>query len=92
LECVSLLRRLNTEQGLSVVMVSHDLDLAGHLCHRLLLLSEGRASRQGPPDLVLEPVTLEAAYGCPVTVERHPVTGRSSVHVVWPDPAATRGR
>ncbi len=91
-ECVGLLRRLNAERGLSVVVVSHDLDLAGHLCHRLLLLSEGRAVRQGPPDVVLEPAALEAAYQCPVTVERHPVTGRPSVHVVWPDPATTRGR
>jgi iron complex transport system ATP-binding protein len=91
-ECVGLLRRLNAEAGLSVVVVSHDLDLAGHLCDRLLLLSEGRAVRQGPPDLVLDAAALEAAYGCPVTVERHPVTGRPIVHVVWPDPATTRGR
>ena len=91
-ECVGLLRRLNAERGLSVVVVSHDLDLAGHLCHRLLLLSEGRAVRQGPPDVVRDPAAREAAYQCPVTVERHPVTGRPSVHVVWPDPATTRGR
>ena len=91
-ECVGLLRRLNAERGLSVVVVSHDLDLAGHLCHRLLLLSEGRAVRQGPPDVVLEPAALEAVYGCPVTVERYPVTGRPSVRVVWPDPVTTRGR
>jgi iron complex transport system ATP-binding protein len=91
-ECVGLLGRLNAEQGLSVVVVSHDLDLAGHLCHRLLLLSEGRPVRQGSPDFVLDPVALEAAYGCPVSVDRDPGTGRRSVHVVWPDPAAIRGR
>jgi iron complex transport system ATP-binding protein len=91
-ECVALLRRLNAEQGLSVVVVSHDLDLAGHLAHRLLLLSEGRAARQGDPEFVLEPAALEAAYGCRVAVERHPATGRRSVHVVWPEPATTPGR
>jgi len=91
-ECVELLRRLNAEQGLSVVLVSHDLDLAGHLCHRLLLLSEGRAARQGDPEFVLETAALQAAYGCPVAVDRHPVTGRRSVHVVWPEPQTTKGR
>jgi iron complex transport system ATP-binding protein len=91
-ECVTLLRRLNAEHGLSVVVVSHDLDLAGHLCHRLVLLSEGRAVRLGDPDFVLDPATLEAAYGCPVTVERNPVTGRPSVHVAWPEPAAAKAR
>jgi iron complex transport system ATP-binding protein len=95
-ECVGLLRDLNQSGGwaggLTVVLVSHDLDLAAHLCHRLLLLSEGRAVRLGPPESVLEEAVLEGVYGCPVSVEKHPRSGRPSVRVVWPDTAAREGR
>ena len=94
-ECVALLRdlqRRSAGDALSVVLVSHDLDLAAHLCQRLLLLAGGRPARLGPPDAVLEEATLEAVYGCPVAVDKHPRSGRPSVRVVWPEPAAREGR
>jgi iron complex transport system ATP-binding protein len=90
-ECVALLRDLHRGGGLSVVLVSHDLDLAAHLCHRLLLLAGGRPVRLGPPEAVLEEETLAAVYGCAVSVEKHPRSGRPSVRVVWPDTAAPEG-
>jgi len=90
-ECVGLLRDLNQGRGpgggLAVVLVTHDLDLAAHVCHRLLLLSGGRAVRVGAPEDVLEESILEAVYGCPVSVDKHPRTGRPSVRVVWPESA-----
>jgi iron complex transport system ATP-binding protein len=76
---VGLLRRLNRERGMTVVFVSHDLNLAGDLADRLLLLSGGRVVRLGPPGEVLDEAVLEAAYGCPVWVERLPSTGRPVV-------------
>lgn len=92
-ECVGLLRDLNRgREALTVVLVSHDLDLAAHLCHRLLLLSAGRMAALGAPETVLEEPLLEAVYGCPVSVEKHPRSGRPSVRVVWPDSAAPEGR
>lgn len=82
-ECVALLRRVNREQGTTVLLVSHDLSLAGELCDRLLLLADGRVARLGPADEVLEPTLLAAVYGCAVAVERNAATGRPSVHVRW---------
>jgi len=76
---VGLLRRLNRERGITVVFVSHDLNLAGELADRLLLLSAGRVVRLGPPREVLDEVVLEAAYGCPVWVERLAPSGRPVV-------------
>jgi iron complex transport system ATP-binding protein len=98
-ECVGLLRDLNEGRGqargpahdaaggLTVVLVSHDLDLVAHVCHRLLLLSEGQAVRIGSPEDVLEESVLESVYGCPVSVDKHPRSGRPSVRVVWPETA-----
>jgi iron complex transport system ATP-binding protein len=67
---VGLLRQLNRERGMTVIFVSHDLNLAGELADRLLLLSGGRVVRLGPPREVLDEAVLEQAYGCPVWVER----------------------
>ncbi|HEX2480401.1 MAG TPA: ABC transporter ATP-binding protein, partial [Methylomirabilota bacterium] len=78
-QLVGLLRRLNRERGMTVVFVSHDLNLAGELADRLLLLSGGRVVGLGAPSEVLDAAVLEAAYGCPVWVERLASSGRPVV-------------
>ncbi len=90
-ECVGLLRRINRERGTTVVLVSHDLNLAAEVCDRLLLLAEGRLVRLGAPTDVLDAGLLSVVYGCDVTVESNPVTGRPLVQVRWPDTAAKGG-
>ncbi len=82
-ECVALLRRVNREQGTTVLLVSHDLNLAGELCDRLLLLADGRIARMGTPDAVLEERLLASVYGCAVVVESNAATGRPVVQVAW---------
>ena len=75
LDICRILRRLNEERGLTVVLVSHDLNLASQYCDRLMLLHEGRIFRMGSPNDVICPEILEAVYRCPVLVDRHPVSG-----------------
>jgi len=74
-EICSLLRRLKEERGLTVVLVSHDLNLVGQYCDRILLLDNGQVVRLGRPEEVIEPDVLERVYGCRVLVDRHPVSG-----------------
>lgn len=71
-EVAGLLRRLNRERGLTILLVSHDLNLATELSDRLLLLARGRVARLGSPGEVLDEAVLEAVYGCPVSVEKGP--------------------
>ena len=85
-ECVGLLRQVNREAGLTIVLVTHDLNLAAEVSDRLLLLASGSAVRIGTPEAVLEEPTLEAAYGCRVVVDKHPSSRRPTIQVVWPDP------
>ncbi len=47
-ECAGLLRRLEREAGLTIVLVSHDLDFAAELCDRLLLHGRRRGGAGGP--------------------------------------------
>ena len=88
-ECVGLLRRLNREAGLTIVLISHDLNLVAEACDRLLLLRAGSPVSVGPVDTVLDESTLESVYGCRVVVDKHPTSRRPTVQIAWPD---TEGR
>jgi len=84
-ECVALLRRLHRDEGLGILLVSHDLNLAAEVSDRLLLMAGGAAVSAGTPEDVMQESVLEAVYGCPVVVDKHPATRRPTVNVVWPD-------
>lgn len=83
-DTVELLRRLNRERRVGVLLVSHDLNLASELCDRLLLLREGEVVRVGTPHEVLEQSTLESVFGCRITVDKSQTSGRPLVQVAWP--------
>jgi iron complex transport system ATP-binding protein len=84
-ECATLLRALNREHGMTILLVSHDLNLAAELSDRLLLMSEGRLVRLGAPEHVLEEATLETVYGCRVSVARNQAGDRVHVEIAWPE-------
>jgi iron complex transport system ATP-binding protein len=84
-ECAALLRRLNGETGLTIVLISHDLNLVAEMCDRLLLLRAGSTVALGPADAVLEESTLASVYGCPVVVDKHPTSRRPTVQIAWPN-------
>jgi len=67
-------RQLCRQQGVGVLSVLHDLNLAAAYCDRVVLLAAGRIVRAGPPVDVLEPATLERAFGTRVWVGRHALT------------------
>jgi iron complex transport system ATP-binding protein len=83
-ETVALLRRLNRHRGLTVLLVSHDLNLAAEVSHRILLMAGGQLIRIGPPEAVLDEPLLESVYGCRVSVDKHPTSHRPQIHLVWP--------
>jgi iron complex transport system ATP-binding protein len=63
LELLELVRYLNAEHGLTVVMVLHDLNQAARYAHRVVVLHEGAVYREGAPSEVLTPETLRAVFG-----------------------------
>ncbi len=67
---MDLLARLRRQRGTTVVLVSHDLNLAAAYGDRLLLLHDGRVAALGPPAEVLRRELLEPVYGCRLIVER----------------------
>jgi iron complex transport system ATP-binding protein len=89
-ETAALLQRVNAERGMTVLLVSHDLNLAAEVCDRLLLLGGGRMARVGPPGEVLRREVLEPVFGCAVVVDVNPASGRPVVQVAWPAAALER--
>jgi iron complex transport system ATP-binding protein len=75
---------------MTVLLVSHDLDLAAEVCDRLLLLSGGRVACVGAPGEVLRRDVLEDVFRCAVVVEVNPTSGRPLVRVAWPEPRTRR--
>jgi iron complex transport system ATP-binding protein len=52
-EIFQLIASLSLEKGLSVVVVSHDIDVAAQYCHRVMLLKDGSVYEMGEPDQVI---------------------------------------
>lgn len=75
LDIARVIKRLNRDRGLTVVMVSHDLNLASQYCDQVLLLNHGRLAAMGSPQTVIKPEVIEAVYGCSVLVDQHPQSG-----------------
>jgi iron complex transport system ATP-binding protein len=70
LRLFDLLRELNAD-GLTVLCILHDLNLALHYFDKLLVLSGGEVAAYGPPDEVLRPEILESVYGVRAYMHRH---------------------
>jgi len=66
MERVSELNR----QGLTVIMVSHDINLASCFCTRLAALKQGTVAASGKPEEIVTPDFLETLYGCRLKVGR----------------------
>lgn len=74
-EICSVLRSLKQDRGLTIVIVSHDLNLASQYCDRLVVLKDGAVFATGSPREVLREDVLQAVYGCTVLVDGHPQSG-----------------
>ena len=78
-ELAALLRRLNRERGTTMVISTHDLNLAASLCEHLVLLERGRVLAQGPADQTLTPENIRALYDIDADVQFHPRAGHLTV-------------
>ncbi len=81
-EILDLIKRLNTEKGLSVIIVLHELNLASEYCDRLILLNKGYIHSIGTPKQVLDYKIIEQVYRTTVVVENSPASGNPYVFIV----------
>lgn len=79
---MDLIRRLNKEIGLTIIIVMHDLNLASEYCQKLVLLKQGRVYRTGKPQEVLTYQVIEDVYKTVVVVKENPVSGKPHIFTV----------
>jgi iron complex transport system ATP-binding protein len=72
IDICAVLRRLNDERGLTVVIVSHDLNLASQYCDRIVMMKDGAIESVGTPAEVMQVDVLRRVYGCEVLIDTHP--------------------
>ncbi len=73
LRVMDLMEKMKSDKQITVVMVSHDINLAAMYADSLMLMKAGRLITYGAPGDVLSYQTLETAYGCPLLVDKSPL-------------------
>jgi len=79
---MELMQRLRREENMTVIMVSHDLNLAALFASRILLLKDGKEVVSGLPGEIMTPDNLQQAYGCAMHIDTHPLTGTPRISLV----------
>lgn len=74
MDILNLLKRLNEENGITVVLVIHDINLASRYSDRILLLDSGEVIGLGNPEEVISIENIEKSYGMNVAIERNKYT------------------
>ena len=86
---LALVRSRCDNQGVSALVVTHDINLAAQFADNILLMKDGRTVHLGKPEDVLTPQLLLKVFDVRVLVDAHPVTG---VPRVTPIHEPKRGR
>lgn len=81
-EVLNLIQRLNEQLGLAVLMIIHDLNLAGEYCNYLIMFNNGKIHIKGRPENVLNYQTIEEVYKTVVITRINPVSKKPVVFLV----------
>jgi ABC-type cobalamin/Fe3+-siderophores transport system ATPase subunit len=73
------LLRASADRGMTVLLVTHGLDMAARFADRMLLLAGGAVAAEGTPADVLRADILEGVYRWPIAVAPDPSTGAPRV-------------
>lgn len=74
-ELLELLVKLNEEEGRTVVMVLHDVNLAARYTHNLVVVHNRSVYAQGAPEQIVTPDIIHKAFGIHANISRCPVYG-----------------
>lgn len=77
-----LISDLNDELEMSVLAVSHDLNLISQYCERLILLSNGNIHTMGKVEGVITKENISEVYNTEVDIKYNPMTERPYVIIV----------
>lgn len=73
LDILHLLRKLNMEQGVTIVMVLHDLNHAIMFSDYLVAIKDGKKYSSGMPEEIVTSKTLREVFDVEAEIIRHPI-------------------
>ena len=80
IQALNLIRALNREHGLTVVMALHDLNQASRYAERLVVLHGGRIVEEGPPTAIIREDVLASVFDVRAHVSVSPIDGALLCH------------
>jgi branched-chain amino acid transport system ATP-binding protein len=61
-EIARLIRRLHRSEGLTIMLIEHDMRVVFNLADRIMVLAEGKVLAEGPPEDIAGSEAVQAAY------------------------------
>lgn len=80
IEVLELVKKLNREYGMTIIMVLHEINQAIYFSDQIIGLCDGKVLVQGEPDEVITEESIRALYGIELKVTR--IDGRKFVLTV----------
>ena len=68
IEILELVRKLNKEFGITIIMVLHDINQAIYFSHEVIGLKDGIVEFQGSPEDVIDRQSIKELYGIELDV------------------------
>ncbi|ADQ15402.1 ABC transporter related protein [Halanaerobium hydrogeniformans] len=85
-EIYDLLKYLNKNLKLTIITVSHDLNLTAQYCEKLLLIKDGIIFASGSAEEVLTKSNIKEVYNTEVLIKKNPLSNRPFITLI---PAAS---
>ena len=76
LDCLELVTRLHREQGRTIVLVLHDLNLAARYADQLVFVSDGKVRERGAPEALMRWDLIAEVFGIEAEIITDPVHQR----------------
>ncbi len=78
-EIMHLLQDIHKNQGKTVLIVSHNLNLAANYAERLIFIKAGEILASGSPDQLMQPQILQDLFGLYLETVPNPHSGRPNI-------------
>ncbi len=79
LEIMSLLRNIHSSHGKTVLIVSHNLNLAANYADCLIYLKDGKLLAEGKPENLMQTEVLHSLFGVRLDTVINPNSGRPNI-------------
>lgn len=82
IQILNLIRELNEKFGLTVLMIIHDLNLAGEYCDYIIMMNNGSVHKEGTAKDVLNYKDIEEVFKTPVVTRENPMSKKPAVFLL----------